>query len=78
MDANRMDHRDLHVQKGNTHFWIKILTKVSTKGVNINNITFTAPSCTTYYDACEFGMGGFNYQGLVWRYTYVPCGFIIN
>ena len=55
-------------QREDIKLWIKILHKVSSKGVDINNITFTYPTHTCYSDACEHGMGGYNCNGLAWRY----------
>ena len=55
-------------ERDDIHLWINILNKVSTIGVDINNITFTSPSTTTYSDACETGLGGFNSKGLAWRF----------
>ena len=61
-------------QKINQHhrkdleLWQKLLQNVSTSGININNITFTKPTHTTFSDACEHGMGGFCTNGVAWRY----------
>ena len=50
-------------------FWKVLLQHISTKGVNINNITFTEASVTTISDACEHGLGGYDSNGLAWRYA---------
>ena len=65
---NEYKQRDIHL-------WITILQQVSTKGIDINNITFTEPTNTTISDACECGIGGFNLTELAWRYT-LPAEFI--
>ena len=52
--------------------WLNILDVVGEKGIYINNMTFTSPTVTTYSNACEKGMGGYNTEGLVWRYTIPP------
>ena len=49
--------------------WIRLLNKVSTKGVDINNITLSRATDTTFSDACETGMGGFSTDGMAWRYA---------
>ena len=51
-------------QREDIKLWIKILHKVSTKGVDINNITFIYPTHTCYSDACEHDIGGYNCNGL--------------
>ena len=48
--------------------WEAFLQKVSIKGININSITFTTPTHTTFSDACEHGLGGFSTNGWAWRY----------
>ena len=48
--------------------WEELLQQVSKKGVDINNITFTSPTHTTYSDACEHGIGRFCTNGIAWRY----------
>ena len=53
---------------GDIPLWIETLNYVSKEGVDINNVTFTEPSITCISDACEFGMGGYNLDGLAWRY----------
>jgi hypothetical protein len=49
--------------------WIRLLQKMCSKGADINNITFTQPTDTTFSDACEHGIGGFCTSGLAWRYA---------
>ena len=49
--------------------WIRLLNKVSTKGVDINNITLSRATDITFSDACETGMGGFSTDGMAWRYA---------
>ena len=39
--------------RNDLHLWLKMLDTVSTRGIDINNITFTSPTITTYSDACE-------------------------
>ena len=63
---NKQERMDIHL-------WITLLQSVSTKGIDINNITFTQPTGTTISDACEHGMGGFNSKGLAWRYKLPPA-----
>jgi len=63
---NKQERKDLQL-------WIGFLQKVSTKGIDINNITFTEPTGTTISDACEHGLGGFNSDGLAWRYELPPA-----
>ena len=48
--------------------WIELLEIAYTKGVDINNLTFTKPTDVTFSDACETGMGGFDSEGFAWRY----------
>ena len=48
--------------------WSTFLQKVSTSGIDINNITFTEPTHTAFSDACEHGLGGYCTNGLAWRY----------
>ena len=55
--------------RNDLHLWLTILESVSTKGIDINNITFTSPTITTYSDACEHGLGGYNTEGMAWRYN---------
>ena len=50
-----------------------MLETVSAKGVDINNTTFTSPTITTYSDACKHGMGGYNTNGMAWRYNLPPA-----
>ena len=38
--------------------WIQILNHTSSKGIDINNITFTKETATCIPDACEHGIGG--------------------
>ena len=52
--------------------WITMLQAVSDKGIDINNITITPPTVTTYSDACKHGMGGYNTNGLAWRWEIPP------
>ena len=52
--------------------WDRFLDNMSKKGADINNITFTAPTDTTFSDACELGMGGFSRDGLAWRLLLPP------
>ena len=54
------------------YLWSKILESVSTRGIDINNITFTMPTTTTYSNACEHGIGGYNTNGLAWRLQLPP------
>ena len=49
--------------------WIRLLSKVSTKGVDINNITLSRATDTTFSDACETGIGCFSTDGMAWRYA---------
>ena len=62
-------------ERKDIHLWISLLQKVSTDGIDINNITFTDPTDTTISDACEHGMGGYNTEGLAWRYE-LPSALI--
>ena len=55
-------------EKDDMHLWIEILQRVSKQGININNITFTKPTIVTSSDACKHGLGGYNTEGLAWRY----------
>jgi hypothetical protein len=48
--------------------WLFFLNHLSHSGISINNICITAPSATTYSDACEWGIGGYTTQGHAWRY----------
>ena len=48
--------------------WKHLLLRASCKGNDINNITFTDPTTICLSDACEHGIGGYNKEGLVWRY----------
>ena len=48
--------------------WRMLLDKVTTEGVDINNVTFSKPIEVCISDACEHGMGGFNMSGMAWRY----------
>ena len=48
--------------------WDRLLDAMSSKGADINNITFTRPTDTIFSDACEIGMGGFSRDGLAWRF----------
>ena len=58
--------------RDNLHLWLKILDTVSTHGVDINNITFTDPTMTTYSNARKQGMRDYNTDGLAWRYNLPP------
>jgi hypothetical protein len=48
--------------------WVFFINHLSQTGISINNICLTAPSATTYSDACEWGIGGYTTQGNAWRY----------
>ena len=48
--------------------WMKFLQHVTTNGVSINNIVFVKPSVTLWSDACEYGIWGYNENGIVWRW----------
>ena len=48
--------------------WMKFLQHVTTKGVPINNIFFVKPSVMLWSDSCEYGIGGYSKNGLVWRW----------
>ena len=48
--------------------WIQILNHTSSKGIDINNITFTKETVVCISDACEHGIGGYNSDGLAWRW----------
>ena len=48
--------------------WSTFLHKVSTNGIDINNITFTEPTHTAFSDACKHGLGGYCSNGQAWRY----------
>ena len=61
-------------ERADIHLWHHILDIVSSKGVDINNITFTEPTETTFSDACEHGLGGYTNSGLAWRYE-IPSEF---
>ena len=45
-----------------------MLHKVSTKGIDIINITFAYPTHTCLSNACKHGIGGYNNEGLAWWY----------
>ena len=53
-------------------FWITMLNHASHQGVDINNITFTKPTLVVISDACEHGLGGYDMNGLAWRYMLPP------
>ena len=38
------------------------------KGININLVTFRTPTHVYYSDACPAGLGGYNHQGIAWRW----------
>ena len=59
--TNRAQLEDLEL-------WDKLLQNVSTRGIDINNITFTSPTHITHSDACEHGIGGFCSNGKAWRF----------
>ena len=59
-------------QRDDLKLWLNIIKQVSEKGIDIKNITFTSPAVTTYSDACETGMGGYNTEGLAWRFALPP------
>ena len=46
--------------------WMKILQHVTTKEVPINSIVFVKSSVTLWSDTCEYGIGGYSNNGLVW------------
>ena len=46
----------------------KILHKVISKGININNIILTYPAHTCFFDAYKHSIGGDNNEGLAWCY----------
>ena len=52
--------------------WSELLEFSTSKGININHITFTHPSIVTISDACEHGIGGFILGGPGWRYLLPP------
>ena len=43
--------------------WTEILESASTRGVDINNITFTEPPEICVTEACEHDLGGYNLNG---------------
>ena len=51
--------------------WIKILQWFAETGVPMNNIVFTTPKVTLWYDAYKYGIGGYNYKGMTCRW-YIP------
>ena len=44
------------------------LAIMSTHGSSISNITFTLPDYVCWSDASSYGLGGFNHEGLAWRW----------
>ena len=58
---NKSERQDLHL-------WITLLQHVSATGIDINNITFTEPTVATTSEVRKQGMGGFDSNGLAWRY----------
>lgn len=52
--------------------WQKLLINASSKGCNINHITFTHPTLVAFSDACDHGFGGFVLGGEGWRYELPP------
>ena len=46
---------------------MKLLQRVITKWVPINNIVFVKPSVTLWLDDCEYGIGGYSNNGLAWQ-----------
>ena len=58
--------------KADLSLWKLFLDRASTIGVDINNITFTDPTETTYSDACEHGLGGYTNGGIAWRLKLPP------
>ena len=52
------------------NLWISFLHYAG-KGISINSIVYRTPTTICISDACEFGMGGYNYNtGLSWRYEF--------
>ena len=48
--------------------WVNFIDKSSTRGVDINNITFTKKTETLYSDTYEHGIGWYFNNGRAWRY----------
>ena len=44
------------------------------KGVPINNIVFFKRSVTLFSDACEYGIGGYNENGITWQWI-IPAAY---
>ena len=65
-------------QRADLQLWLTLLEAVSEKSININNIIFTSPTVTTYSDACETGTGGYNTEGMVWRFTLPPDMVVLH
>ena len=56
---------------------MKFLQHVTTKGVPINNIVFDKPSVTIWPDSCEYVIGGYSENGLVWRWI-IPSAWHVK
>ena len=56
------------------YLWMKILQWVTDTGVPINNIVFKNPIVTLLSDACEYGIGRYNYKGMEWSWYIPPNG----
>ena len=54
------------MEKDDLRLWIKFLVLSSSKGTDLNHLTFTHPSMIPISDACEHGIGGFLIGGLAW------------
>ena len=60
------------VVKDDLLFWITMLNHASHTRVDIKNITFTKPTLVVVSDVCEHDLGGYDMNGLVWRYRLPP------
>ena len=48
--------------------WKDILRTMTTRGRSINHITFGSAQLFCISDACKYGIGGFNSEGIAWRW----------
>lgn len=52
--------------------WKTLLTHMDTHGRSINHVTMSIPHLFCISDASKFGIGGFNSEGIAWRYEIPP------
>ena len=67
--CKKYNQRTLHPEEiKDLIFWKKIIKHMKDHGRSINHITYGIPQIYCVSDASKFGIGGFNSEGMAWRW----------